>query len=164
MQPMPMTQTHGSHRANVRRVTGSAAGSAGTTAAAAEPVTLRTFARWLPWIWVIGMGCMAAYMLLSFIWMRLTLRRAEHIQDNVYRCTQWSTPFVLGIIAPCIYVPESVSEEDRHPVLAHERCHIRRWDPGVKPSALLLLAVNGFNPVQWAAYVLLARDLEAAFD
>ena len=131
---------------------------------AAEPVTLRTFARWLPWIWVIGMGCMAAYMLLSFIWMRLTLRRAEHIQDNVYRCTQWSTPFVLGIIAPCIYVPESVSGEDLPQVLAHERCHIRRWDHVVKPFAFLLLAVNWFNPVLWAAYVLLGRDMENACD
>ena len=144
--------------------------SSGTAAAviptepAAEPVTLRTFARWLPWIWVIGMGCMAAYMLLSFIWMRLTLRRAEHIRDNVYRCTQWSTPFVLGIIAPCIYVPESVSEEDLPQVLAHERCHIRRWDHVVKPFAFLLLAVNWFNPVLWAAYVLLGRDMENACD
>ena len=134
------------------------------TEPAAEPVTLRTFARWLPWIWVIGMGCMAAYMLLSFIWMRLTLRRAEHIQDNVYRCTQWSTPFVLGIIAPCIYVPESVSAEDLPQVLAHERCHIRRWDHVVKPFAFLLLAVNWFNPVLWAAYVLLGRDMENACD
>lgn len=134
------------------------------TEPAAEPVTLRTFARWLPWIWVIGMGCMAAYMLLSFIWMRLTLRRAEHIQNNVYRCTQWSTPFVLGIIAPCIYVPESVSEEDLPQVLAHERCHIRRWDHVVKPFAFLLLAVNWFNPVLWAAYVLLGRDMENACD
>ena len=131
---------------------------------AVEPVTLRTFARWLPWIWVIGMGCMAAYMLLSFIWMWLTLLRAEHIQDNVYRCTQWSTPFVLGIIAPCIYVPESVSEEDLPQVLAHERCHIRRWDHVVKPFAFLLLAVNWFNPVLWAAYVLLGRDMENACD
>ncbi len=131
---------------------------------AVEPVTLRTFARWLPWIWVIGMGCMAAYMLLSFIWMWLTLLRAEHIQDNVYRCTQWSTPFVLGIIAPCIYVPESVSAEDLPQVLAHERCHIRRWDHVVKPFAFLLLAVNWFNPVLWAAYVLLGRDMENACD
>ena len=144
--------------------------SSGTTAAviptepAVEPVTLRTFARWLPWIWVIGMGCMAAYMLLSFIWMWLTLLRAEHIQDNVYRCTQWSTPFVLGIIAPCIYVPESVSEEDLPQVLVHERCHIRRWDHVVKPFAFLLLAVNWFNPVLWAAYVLLGRDMENACD
>lgn len=131
---------------------------------AAEVGTLRLFARYLPWLWVMGMGGMAAYMLLSLIWMRLTLRRAEHVRDNVYRCAQWSTPFVLGIIAPRIYVPESVSPEDLPQVLAHERCHIRRWDHVMKPFAFLLLAVHWFNPVLWASYILLGRDMENACD
>ena len=131
---------------------------------AAEMGTLRLFARYLPWLWVLGMGGMAAYMLLSLVWMRLTLRRAEHVRDNVYRCAQWSTPFVLGIIAPRIYVPESVSPEDLPQVLAHERCHIRRWDHVMKPFAFLLLAVHWFNPVLWASYILLGRDMENACD
>ena len=131
---------------------------------AAETGTLRLFARYLPWLWVMGMGGMAAYMLLSLVWMRLTLRRAEHVRDNVYRCAQWSTPFVLGIIAPRIYVPESVSPEDLPQVLAHERCHIRRWDHVMKPAAFLLLAVHWFNPVLWASYILLGRDMENACD
>lgn len=130
----------------------------------AEPGTLRLFARYLPWLWAMGMGGMAAYMLLSLVWMRLTLRRAEHVRDNVYRCAQWSTPFVLGIIAPRIYVPESVSPEDLPQVLAHERCHIRRWDHVMKPFAFLLLAVHWFNPVLWASYILLGRDMENACD
>ena len=131
---------------------------------AAEMGTLHLFARYLPWLWVMGMGGMAAYMLLSLVWMRLTLRRAEHVRDNVYRCAQWSTPFVLGIIAPRIYVPESVSPEDLPQVLAHERCHIRRWDHVMKPFAFLLLAVHWFNPVLWASYILLGRDMENACD
>ena len=131
---------------------------------AAEMGTLRLFARYLPWLWVLGMGGMGAYMLLSLVWMRLTLRRAEHVRDNVYRCAQWSTPFVLGIIAPRIYVPESVSPEDLPQVLAHERCHIRRWDHVMKPFAFLLLAVHWFNPVLWASYILLGRDMENACD
>ena len=131
---------------------------------AAEMGTLRLFARYLPWLWVMGMGGMAAYMLLSLVWMRLTLRRAEHVRDNVYRCAQWSTPFVLGIIAPRIYVPESVSPEDLPQVLTHERCHIRRWDHVMKPLAFLLLAVHWFNPVLWASYILLGRDMENACD
>lgn len=131
---------------------------------AAEMGTLRLFARYLPWLWVMGMGGMGAYMLLSLVWMRLTLRRAEHVRDNVYRCAQWSTPFVLGIIAPRIYVPESVSPEDLPQVLAHERCHIRRWDHVMKPAAFLLLAVHWFNPVLWASYILLGRDMENACD
>lgn len=118
----------------------------------------------LPAIWLTGVGCMALYMALSLLRMRWRLRAAPRIQNNVYRCTDWSTPFVLGVIAPRIYVPETVSEQDFPQVLAHERCHIRRWDHVWKPLAFLLLAVNWFNPVLWAAYVLLGRDMERACD
>lgn len=118
----------------------------------------------LPAIWLTGVGCMALYMVLSLLRMRWRLRAAPRIQDNVYRCTDWSTPFVLGVLAPRIYVPETVSEQDFPQVLAHERCHIRRWDHVWKPLAFLLLAVNWFNPVLWAAYVLLGRDMERACD
>lgn len=118
----------------------------------------------LPAIWLTGVGCMALYMALSLLRMRWRLRVAPRIQDNVYRCTDWSTPFVLGVLAPRIYVPETVSEQDFPQVLAHERCHIRRWDHVWKPLAFLLLAVNWFNPVLWAAYVLLGRDMERACD
>ena len=118
----------------------------------------------LPAIWLTGVGCMALYMALSLLRMRWRLRAAPRIQDNVYRCTDWSTPFVLGVLAPRIYVPETVSEQDFPQVLAHERCHIRRWDHVWKPLAFLLLAVNWFNPVLWAAYVLLGRAMERACD
>lgn len=118
----------------------------------------------LPAIWLTGVGCMALYMALSLLRMRWRLRAAPRIQDNVYRCTDWSTPFVLGVLALRIYVPETVSEQDFPQVLAHERCHIRRWDHVWKPLAFLLLAVNWFNPVLWAAYVLLGRDMERACD
>ena len=53
----------------------------------------------LPAIWLTGVGCMALYMALSLLRMRWRLRAAPRIQDNVYRCTDWSTPFVLGVIA-----------------------------------------------------------------
>ena len=118
----------------------------------------------LPAIWLTGVGCMALYMALSLLRMCWRLRAAPRIQDNVYRCTDWSTPFVLGVLAPRIYVPETVSEQDFPQVLSHERSHIRRWHHVWKPLAFLLLAVNWFNPVLWAAYVLLGRDMERACD
>ena len=123
-----------------------------------------TLARALPWLWCLGMGAMAAYMLLSIAWMRFMLRRAERVEGNVYRCTRWRTPFVLGVFAPRIYVPAGVPQEDLPQVLAHERCHIRRGDHVCKPLAFLLLAVHWFNPVLWMAYILLGRDMENACD
>ena len=132
----------------------------------AGPVAAQGFALLdqLPAIWLTGVGCMALYMALSLLRMRWRLRAAPCIQDNVYRCADWSTPFVLGVLAPRIYVPETVSEQDFPQVLAHEKCHIRRWDHVWKPLAFLLLAVNWFNPVLWAAYILLGRDMERACD
>ena len=123
-----------------------------------------TLAQALPWLWCLGMGAMAAYMLLSIAWMRFTLRRAERVEGNVYRCSRWRTPFVLGVFAPRIYVPAGVPQEDLPQVLAHERCHIRRGDHVCKPLAFLLLAVHWFNPVLWMAYILLGRDMENACD
>ena len=118
----------------------------------------------LPAIWLGGVGCMLLYMTVSLLRLRWRLRRARHVEGNVYRCTEWSTPFVLGVIAPRIYVPETVSEQDFSQVLAHEECHIRRWDHVFKPLAFLLLAVHWFDPVLWVAYVLLGRDMESACD
>ena len=118
----------------------------------------------LPAIWLGGVGCMLLYMAVSLLRLRWRLRRARHVEGNVYRCTEWSTPFVLGVIAPRIYVPETVQEQDFSQVLAHEKCHIRRWDHVFKPLAFLLLAVHWFDPVLWVAYVLLGRDMESACD
>lgn len=118
----------------------------------------------LPAIWLGGVGCMLLYMAVSLLRLRWRLRRARHVEGNVYRCTEWSTPFVLGVIAPQIYVPETVSEQDFSQVLAHEKCHIRRWDHVFKPLAFLLLAVHWFDPLLWVAYVLLGRDMESACD
>ena len=118
----------------------------------------------LPAIWLGGVGCMLLYMAVSLLRLRWRLRRARHVEGNVYRCTEWSTPFVLGVIAPRIYVPETVSEQDFSQVLAHEKCHIRRWDHVFKPLAFLLLAVHWFDPVLWVAYALLGRDMESACD
>lgn len=118
----------------------------------------------LPAIWLGGVGCMLLYMAVSLLRLRWRLRRARHVEGNVYRCTEWSTPFVLGVIAPRIYVPETVQEQDFFHVLAHEKCHIRRWDHVFKPLAFLLLAVHWFDPVLWVAYVLLGRDMESACD
>lgn len=118
----------------------------------------------LPAIWLGGVGCMLLYMAVSLLRLRWRLRRARHVEGNVYRCTEWSTPFVLGVIAPRIYVPETVSEQDFSQVLAHEKCHIRRWDHVFKPLAFLLLAVHWFDPLLWVAYVLLGRDMESACD
>ena len=107
---------------------------------------------------------MLTYMLASYLRIYHRVRTAVRLEDNVYRCGSWGTPFVLGLLRPRIYVPEGMDDAALPQVLAHERCHIRRGDHLVKPLAFLLLALHWFNPVLWAAYVLLGRDMENACD
>ena len=115
-------------------------------------------------IWLAGVAVMLTYLLTSYLRIYHQVRTAVRLEDNVYRCDRWGTPFVLGVFRPRIYVPVGVDEADLPQVLAHERCHIRRGDHAVKPLAFLLLAVHWFNPVLWAAYILLGRDMENACD
>lgn len=115
-------------------------------------------------IWLAGVVMMLTYMLVSYLGIYRRVCTAVRLEDNVYRCGSWRTPFVLGLLRPRIYVPEGMDDAALPQVLAHERCHIRRGDHIVKPLAFLLLALHWFNPVLWAAYVLLGRDMENACD
>lgn len=115
-------------------------------------------------IWLTGVVMMLTYMLVSYLGIYRRVCTAVRLEDNVYRCGSWGTPFVLGLLRPRIYVPEGMDDAALPQVLAHERCHIRRGDHLVKPLAFLLLALHWFNPVLWAAYVLLGRDMENACD
>lgn len=115
-------------------------------------------------IWLAGVVMMLTYMLVSYLGIYRRVCTAVRLEDNVYRCGSWGTPFVLGLLRPRIYVPEGMDDAALPQVLAHERCHIRRGDHLVKPLVFLLLALHWFNPVLWAAYVLLGRDMENACD
>lgn len=115
-------------------------------------------------IWLAGVVMMLTYMLVSYLGIYRRVCTAVRLEDNVYRCGSWGTPFVLGLLRPRIYVPEGMDDAALPQVLAHERCHIQRGDHLVKPLAFLLLALHWFNPVLWAAYVLLGRDMENACD
>lgn len=118
----------------------------------------------LAWVWLLGVAGMLGYLILSTLRLRRRVGVSIPVAENV-RCSESiDTPFVLGLLRPVIYLPESVSPEDTPYVLAHERAHIRRRDHWWKPLGFVLLSVYWFNPVLWLAYVLLCRDIEAACD
>ena len=115
-------------------------------------------------VWLVGMAAMALYLAGSYVRLRVRLRTAVRLEDGVWESEQAPSPFVLGFIRPRIYLPFGLDRGSRGYVLAHERTHIRHRDHWVKPLAFLLLAVYWFNPLLWAAYILLCRDMEYACD
>lgn len=122
---------------------------------------------WIPiaaYIWCIGMAVMLLYTLFSYWHLHRRVRTAIRIKDNVFIGEHISSPFVLGILKPRIYLPNHMEEPDRFHVLAHERTHIHRGDHLWKPLGFLLLAIHWFNPILWIAYIALCRDIELACD
>ena len=116
------------------------------------------------WVWLIGLGAMLLYALASYLRLRRRVSVSLPIQDNIYLCDAISSPFILGVVKPHIYLPSGLDEVQRQNVLSHERAHLARRDHWWKPLGFALLAVYRFNPVLWLAYALLCRDIELACD
>ena len=116
------------------------------------------------WVWLIGLGAMLLYALVSYLRLRRRVSVSLPIQDHIYLCDAISSPFILGVVKPRIYLPSGLDEVQRQNVLAHERAHLARRDHWWKPLGFALLAVYWFNPVLWLAYALLCRDIELACD
>lgn len=115
-------------------------------------------------VWGIGMICLLGYALVSFLCIRRKMREAVHLRDNIWLCDSVKSPFIMGIARPRIYLSSAIDEEQMKYVLAHEQAHLKRKDHWWKPLGYLLLAVYWFNPLMWAAYILLCRDIELACD
>lgn len=116
------------------------------------------------WVWLIGLGAMLLYALASYLRLRRRVSVSLPIQDNIYLCDAISSPFILGVVKPHIYLPSGLDEVQRQNVLSHERAHLARCDHWWKPLGFALLAVYWFNPVLWLAYTLLCCDIELACD
>lgn len=116
------------------------------------------------WVWLIGLGAMLLYALVSYLRLRWRVSVSLCVRENIYLCDAISSPFILGVVKPRIYLPSTLDEVQQQNVLSHERAHLTRRDHWWKPLGFALLAVYWFNPVLWLAYALLCRDIELACD
>ena len=116
------------------------------------------------WVWLIGLEAMLLYALVSYLRLRRRVSVSLPIRNRIYLCDAISSPFILGVVKPHIYLPSGLDEVQRQNVLAHEQAHLARRDHWWKPLGFALLAVYWFNPVLWLAYTLLCRDIELACD
>ena len=114
---------------------------------------------YLPFVWAIGVLLMLLFALISFLRLKRSAAATVQISKGVLSCDEVRSPFILGIIRPIIYLPSGLAEPQLSYVLAHERAHLLRRDHWWKLLGYMLLAVHWFNPLCWAAYILLSRDI-----
>lgn len=116
------------------------------------------------YIWLCG--CIVLLVRnLFLIWRtKQTVLMAIRRKDNIYESEYISTPFVLGIVRPKIYIPVNLSEQEREYILKHEQYHIRRKDQIIKICAYILCVIYWFQPLIWFAYFVMIRDMEMSCD
>ncbi len=115
-------------------------------------------------VWIIGMIAMLTYAGITFIKTKRTLRTAVKLEGNVYESENISSPFVMGIFRPKIYLPYGLSEKEKEYIILHERMHIKNLDHFSKIFAFLVLTLHWFNPLCYLAFTLMSRDMEMACD
>lgn len=115
-------------------------------------------------LWILGIATMLIYSLISLMKLKRCLRGAVLEGGNVYLSDRIPTPFVLGLIRPKIYLPAILEDHEKLYILLHEQTHIRRLDPIVKIISFFVLCLHWFNPLVWAAFFLLSKDMEMSCD
>ena len=118
----------------------------------------------IPFVWCFGVSLMLCYLVFSYFKMLWLVREAVPEREKIWVCDAVTTPFILGIIRPKIYLPSGLQEPNREYVIAHEQSHLRCKDHWWKPMAFVFLSVFWFNPLMWIAYTLVCRDIEFACD
>lgn len=137
---------------------------AAETPAASGLGDLDVFFRICTVVWLLGMAAMISYGLISYLRLRKKLSVSLRQDGRIYICDEISSPFILGLCRPRIYLPSGLSPAAKPYVLAHEQAHLRHGDAWWKLFGFLLLSVYWFHPLVWAAYALFCRDLEMACD
>ena len=133
-------------------------GISGTSASSGQSISV------IPLVWFFGVLLMLSYLALRYVKLRSLVREAAWEKENIWICDAVTTPFILGLVRPKIYLPSGLSGTSREYVIAHEKCHLRCKDHWWKPISYLILSVFWFDPLMWIAYFMICKDIEFACD
>lgn len=115
-------------------------------------------------IWIIGIGVLTIYTILTTIRLSKRLKSSKSLYDNIYETNRIKTPFVFGVVNPKIYLPENLSETEKSYIIKHEQTHIKRYDNIIKFLGFLVVSVHWFNPLVWFSFFLMSEDMELSCD
>lgn len=115
-------------------------------------------------IWAAGILVMLLYSALSLVRLRGRLIGAAPLKGNIYLADHISTPFVMGLLQPKIYLPSALPKAEYPYIILHERYHIRRLDHLARVLAYAALCIHWFNPSVWLAFILSGKDMEMSCD
>lgn len=122
------------------------------------PVSIGTY------IWLAGVLAMAVYSIVSYMRLHRKLLISSPLEKNIYLADEITTPFVMGLIRPRIYLPSDTGEQQLSYIILHEQHHIKRGDHIIKALAFFALSIHWFNPLVWVAFIYANKDMEMSCD
>lgn len=87
-----------------------------------------------------------------------------NIKRNIALYFADTTPMLIGLVKPSIYIPENLSEAEKETTLFHELSHMKHLDILWSAVATLVLCLNWFNPIMWLSFFIFKRDIEVYCD
>lgn len=103
----------------------------------------------LAWVWLVGMAAVLGWAAVSYLRLRRQVAASIRVGKQVYLCDDISSPFILGIFRPRVYLPSGLEGETLQSVLRHEGAHLRRRDIELACDERV---VRDMNRAQRAAY------------
>lgn len=137
---------------------------AAAAASAAPWYTQLTVWHLLAAVWAVGVLVLAVRAVAGYARLRHAVALACKTGDGCYSGECVPAPFTLGIFRPRIYLPAALTGAARQAVVLHERTHLRRHDPQIKPLFYAVVCLHWFNPLAWLAFRQLEREMESACD
>ena len=116
-------------------------------------------------VWLLGFTVMMLYGIFGTLRLKRRVSQATRLSPGVYESDRISSPFILGLFRPRIYLPLGLDDRQRDLILCHERAHIRWGDVQIKALFYLAMCLHWFNPFLWLWYFrLLPEVMEEACD
>ena len=96
-------------------------------------------------VWAVGVLVLAVRAVAGYARLRHTVALACKTADGCYSGACVPAPFTLGIFRPRIYLPAALTGATRQAVVLHERTHLRRHDPQIKPLFYAVVCLHWFR-------------------
>lgn len=134
------------------------------------------------YLWLIGIVFSLVFNLLGYARFMMLLKKgsipADEMQYSILnqlkvgrknlkmiRNRYVTTPMLVGIIRPCIVIPDmDLSEVQIKNILLHEITHLKRFDIGIKWLTMIVTSIHWFNPVMYLIKREINNSCELACD
>ena len=110
------------------------------------------------------MAALLFYFTAVYMGWKRKLSAAVRQRENIWYRERISSPFVMGVLRPRIYLPYGLDPQEEKSILLHEKTHIRHLDPLLRLLGTFALCLHWWNPLVWLGIHCFYQDMEMFCD